>query len=79
MNDELKALLDKHIAAAFKHIEAINELIDEDKITVDVIGKWVDAQINEPTSEDDEALAYAISAFGDNLIDYGKEFNNNIQ
>ena len=78
MNDKLKAELNKRIATIFENIDAIvNQLIDEDNI--DAIQKWVDAQIDEPTSEDDEALAYAISSLGDNLIDYGKEFNGIIQ
>lgn len=77
MNDKLKAELNKRIVTIFDNIHAINSLIDEDNI--DAIQKWVDAQIDEPTTEDDEILAYAISSFGDNLIDYGKEFNRTIQ
>ena len=77
MNDKLKAELNKRIVTIFDNIHAVNQLINEDNI--DAIQKWVDAQIDEPTSEDDEALAYAISSFGDNLIDYGKEFNGIIQ
>ena len=77
MNDKLKAELNKRIATIFENIDAVNSLINEDNI--DAIQKWVDAQIDEPTTEDDEILAYAISSFGDNLIDYGKEFNRTIQ
>ena len=77
MNDKLKAELNKRIVTIFENIHAINSLIDEDNI--DTIQKWIDAQIDEPTTEDDEILAYAISSFGDNLIDYGKEFNGIIQ
>ena len=77
MKEELKAELNKHIAAIFDNIHAVGELINEDNI--DAIQKWVDAQISEPTSEDDESLAYAISSLGDNLKDYGKEFNGFIQ
>lgn len=77
MNDKLKAELNKRIVTIFENIDAVNSLINEDNI--DAIQKWVDAQIDEPTTEDDEILAYAISSFGDNLIDYGKEFNSIIQ
>lgn len=77
MNDKLKAELNKRIVAIFDSINAVNQLINEDNI--DAIQKWIDAQIDEPTTEDDEILAYAISSFGDNLIDYGKEFNGIIQ
>lgn len=78
MNDKLKAELNKRIVTIFENIDAIvNQLINEDNI--DAIQKWIDAQIDEPTSDDDEILAYAISSFGDNLIDYGKEFNGIIQ
>lgn len=77
MNDKLKAELNKRIVTIFENIDAVNSLINEDNI--DAIQKWVDAQIDEPTTEDDEILAYAISSFGDNLIDYGKEFNRTIQ
>lgn len=77
MNDKLKAELNKRIVTIFENIDAVNSLINEDNI--DAIQKWVDAQIDEPTTEDDEILAYAISSLGDNLIDYGKEFNHTIQ
>lgn len=77
MNDKLKAELNKRIVTIFENIDAVNQLINEDNI--DAIQKWVDAQIDEPTTEDDEILAYAISSLGDNLIDYGKEFNRTIQ
>ena len=77
MNDKLKAELNKRIVTIFENIDAVNSLINEDNI--DAIQKWIDAQIDEPTTEDDEILAYAISSLGDNLIDYGKEFNRTIQ
>lgn len=77
MNDKLKAELNKRIVTIFENIDAVNSLINEDNI--DAIQKWVDAQIDDPTTEDDEILAYAVSSFGDNLIDYGKEFNRTIQ
>ena len=77
MKEELKAELNKRIAIIFDNIRAIGTALED--CNSDEILKWVDAQISEPTSEDDESLAYAISSLGDNLIDYGKELNRTIQ
>ena len=77
MKEELKAKLKQRIAAIFDNINAVGAAL-EGSDGAEIL-KWVDAQISEPTSEDDESLAYAISSLGDNLIDYGKEFNRTIQ
>lgn len=73
MKEELKAKLKQRIAAIFDNINAVGAAL-EGSDSAEIL-KWVDAQIADPTSDDDEELAYAISSLGDNLIDYGKEFN----
>lgn len=73
MKEELKAKLKQRIAAIFDNINAVGAALegsDSAKIL-----KWVDAQIADPTSDDDEELAYAISSLGDNLKYKGTEFN----
>lgn len=73
MNDELKAELNKRIAAIFDSIHELGAVLESSNSNE--ILKWIDAQSFAATSDDDESLAYALSSLGDDLIDYGKEFN----